>query len=63
MEYVKEELLTNIAKVHTTELGVERIVRNMESSKDNDVVKWCMGIIQSPEAAIYRKGKIGRAHV
>ena len=57
MEYVKEELLTKKDKGHRTELGVERIVRNMELGKDIDVVKWCVGIIHSPEATVTRRGK------
>ena len=53
---VRNELITNINKVHTTELGVERIKRNL-SLDINDVVKWCKEKIISNNALINRKGK------
>ena len=53
---VRNELITNINKVHTTELGVERIKRNL-SLDINDVVKWCKEKIISNNALITRKGK------
>jgi hypothetical protein len=36
---MNDELYKNIDKIHTTELGVLRIKRNLEL-KTNDVVKW-----------------------
>lgn len=53
---VSNELITNIDKVHTTNLGVERIKRNL-SLDINDVVKWCKEKIISNNALITRKGK------
>ena len=50
------ELLNNIAKLHTTELGAVRIKRNL-SLDTEDCVAWCMEQISSPEAVIERKGK------
>ncbi len=50
------ELLQNIDKIHTTDLGVIRIKRNL-SLDIKDVVTWCKGKIQSPTASISRKGK------
>lgn len=50
-------LLANIAKVHTTELGVVRIARNMGLEDDIDVVEWCVHVIKSSEANIIRRGK------
>ena len=50
------ELILNLDKLHTTELGIERIKRNL-SLDVNDVVKWCRERIQSKEASIIRKGK------
>ncbi len=44
------ELLENLDKLHTTELGVQRIKRNL-SLDTEDVVSWC------------KTKKIGRAHV
>ena len=50
------ELLNNIAKLHTTELGSVRIKRNLSLDCDDTVV-WCREQINSPEAVIERKGK------
>ena len=52
---MKNELLKNIDKIHTTELGIVRIKRNLEL-KENDIINWCKNeIIKSKE--IYKKGK------
>lgn len=52
------ELLKNLDKLHTTELGVERIKRNLSLDIDtNDVVKWCRTKINSVNAIITRNGK------
>lgn len=52
------ELLENVDRVHTTPMGVERIRRNLLLGDDvQDVVAWCKGQIELPEAAIKRKGK------
>ena len=53
---VTNELLTNLAKLHTTDLGVIRIKRNLSLDND-DVVEWCKSKIKSPNAIITRKGK------
>ncbi len=52
----KNELLTNLHQLHTTELGVMRIKRNL-SLDTNDVVEWCRTKIGSPNAAIKKSGK------
>jgi len=49
------ELIKNINKIHTTELGVLRIKRNLEL-QTNDVVKWCKDKVEK-ESEIYKKGK------
>ena len=52
----KNTLLENLDKLHTTELGVARIRRNL--SLDTDlVVEWCKTVIESPHAVISREGK------
>ena len=57
----ENELLKNLEKLHTTELGVERIIKNLSlNSKDDlniDVVEYCKMKIKSPKASIERKGK------
>ncbi len=50
------ELLKNIAKLHTTELGAVRIKRNLSLECD-DAVNWCREKILSPNAVIERRGK------
>jgi len=50
------ELLNNLDKLHTTELGVVRIKRNLSLDTDN-VVEWCKDKIKSSSAIITRNGK------
>lgn len=42
----ENELLRNLDKLHTTELGVVRIKKNL-SLETNDVVNWCKTKIES----------------
>ena len=49
-------LIENIDKLHTTQLGVERIKKNLQVETD-DVVKWCKSKILKKDALIERKGK------
>lgn len=51
-----DELLKNLDKLHTTELGVERIKRNLFLDTD-DVVGWCKAKFDSVKAVITRSGK------
>jgi hypothetical protein len=53
---LENELLNNLAKIHTTELGIVRIKRNLSLDID-DVVEWCKNKIISKNASITRKGK------
>ncbi|WP_148410745.1 DUF3781 domain-containing protein [Murimonas intestini] len=50
------ELLKNLDKLHTTELGVMRIKRNLSLDTD-DVAEWCKFKINSGNAVITRNGK------
>lgn len=52
----KYELIQNLNKLHTTELGVVRIKKNLSLEVDN-VVEWCRDKIKNPDATISRKGK------
>lgn len=49
-------LLENIDKLHTTEMGKERIRRNLQIETE-DVVQWCRAQILSENASFERKGK------
>ncbi len=50
------DLILNIDKLHTTEMGVERIRRNLSLDVD-DVVDWCKTTILDCNTVIERKGK------
>jgi hypothetical protein len=50
------ELLSNLNKIHTTELGVERIKRNLCLNVD-DVVGWCKQKVLDKNSSVVRKGK------
>ncbi len=55
---MKNELLQNLDKLHTTPMGVDRIRRNLGLGDSiRDVVAWCRAKIESSAAAIERKGK------
>ena len=50
------ELILNIKKIHTTELGVVRIKKNL-SLGEEDAVEFCKHVILSPDTVITRSGK------
>ena len=55
---MKNDLIENIEKLHTTPMGVDRIRRNLELSDDvKDVVEFCRGKILDDKAEISRQGK------
>ena len=49
------DLIKNMDKIHTTELGIIRIKRNLELDTE-DVVNWCKHKIKNADN-IYKKGK------
>ena len=51
----KDILIENIDKVHTTEMGVGRISKNLEIS--GDVVEYCKNKILKKESVVNREGK------
>lgn len=52
----KEILLSNIDKVHTTEMGIDRIKKNLRLDTD-DVVEWCKNKVSDEGCNIYKRGK------
>jgi hypothetical protein len=56
------ELLQNLHKLHTTELGVVRISKNLSLDAVN-VVDWCKTEIKSHNASISRSGKNWYVHI
>lgn len=53
---MKNELLKNISKVHTTEMGAGRIRKNLKLG-DIDVEKWCREKISDVNTTISKTGK------
>ena len=51
-----DELLENLDRLHTTELGVIRIKKNLSLNVEN-VIEWCKEKISLSNAKIIRKGK------
>ena len=56
------ELLENLEKIHTTEMGVIRIRKNLSWDVE-DVVGYCKEKIKKPETIITRQGKNWYAYV
>ncbi len=55
---MKNDLIENIEKLHTTPMGVDRIRRNLRLGHDvKDVVAWCRQKILDTNAVIARQGK------
>ena len=50
------ELLINLPKIHTTELGYERIKNNLNIG-DSDVVNYCKNLINDSNCEIVQIGK------
>jgi len=49
------ELLVNIDKIHTTDMGLNRIKRNLNIN--NDVVEYCKNKILDEKCIITKRGK------
>ena len=52
----KQILLNNINKVHTTEMGINRIIKNLKLNT-NDVVEYCKNKVLDKNCNIYKQGK------
>ncbi len=52
---MNKELISNVDKIHTTELGIVRIKRNLEI--DCDVVEYCKNKVLDKNSLIYKQGK------
>ena len=53
---MNKEVLSNIDKLHTTKLGINRIKRNLKLNTNN-VVEYCKKKIMDNNCDIYKKGK------
>ena len=56
MEEDASELITNIDKIHTTELGLLRIQKNLELNNIN-VLTFCKDIVRNKKSIITSRGK------
>lgn len=52
----KDELLRNINKIHTTEMGIGWIKKNLKSYT-SDVVEYCKNKVFNKKCDIYKQGK------
>ncbi len=52
----KEYLIKNIDKIHTTEMGILRIKKNLKLDI-NDVVEYCKNKVLDSNTVIYKNGK------
>jgi len=52
----KEILLSNIDKVHTTEMGIDRIKKNLKLD-NNNAVEYCKNKVLDKNCNIYKQGK------
>ena len=52
----KQILLDNINKVHTTEMGINRIIKNLKLNT-NDVVEYCKNKVLDKNCNMYKQGK------
>ena len=52
----KELLLSNMGKIHTTKMGIDRIKRNLKLDT-NDVVNYCKNKVLDKDCNIYKQGK------
>ena len=53
---MKEKLILNINKIHTTEMGLKRIKNNLYLN-NIDPVEFCKNMILNTKTTIYKKGK------
>ena len=52
-----KELLKNLDKLHSTNLGICRIKKNLSLDESVDVLKWCVDIIKATDSDKIRRGK------
>lgn len=49
-------LIDNIDKIHTTQMGIDRIKKNLKLNTD-DIVEYCKDLIMNRNCHIYQQGK------
>ena len=58
----KDILLSSIYKIHTTEMGIDRIKKNLKLNT-NDVVEFCKNKILDKNCNIYKQGKNWKSEI
>lgn len=54
----KQILINNIDKIHTTQLGLNRIKKNLKLDIDDlDIINYCKNKVLNPSCNIYKQGK------
>lgn len=53
----KQILLNNIDNLHTTEMGINRIRKNLELDANTNAVAYCINIVTDKNCRIYKQGK------
>lgn len=54
---IKDILISNIDKIHTTKLGIYRICKNLGYDVTNDILIYIKNIILDSKSAVLKKGK------
>ena len=62
MENDSSILLQNLDRIHTTEMGIQRIQRNLDV-RVPDIVTWCKSKIADTNCVISKKGKNWYGHI
>lgn len=52
----KSILINNLSKIHTTDMGVDRIKKHLGIETD-DVVQYCKDLVLDKDCVIYKRGK------
>ena len=52
----KDIVISNIDKIHTTNMGIDRIKRNLNLT-NVDAVEYCINVIKDTDSNIIKKGK------
>ena len=52
----KEILINNLNKIHTTNMGLDRIKKNLKLD-NHDIIEYIKNIIKNKDTIIYKKGK------
>ena len=52
-----EILIKHINQLHSTELGIKRVKKNLHIYEEFDIIEWCKKLISDPHCFIKKQGK------